>query len=450
MGGETKVTRLLAGAGVADISPVDSRYLFGYPHVDRFSAGINDPLLSSALYLSDGLTSLLFIANDIIFVSKATAARARGRIREATGIPEENILISATHTHSGPSTVDYASLAADPTVPRVDPRYLARFEDGIVAAGVAAFRNARPAKAGLALTTARVGTNRRDPAGPADPQVPVLVVREAGAGTPGAGDAIAGDAIACMLVVSMHPTVLREDSRVISGDFPGLARRYLQQHVLGTDCVVLHHTGPAGNQSPRHVVRENTVAEAQRLGAVLGQAVAGILPEITYTQEITLQARRTLIDLPRRAFPRPEEAQGKVVRAARRLEQLRQNGAPRQAIRGAEVDWFGAEETARLARLAADGGLASYYDACLPAEIQLLQMGSWAFVGWPGEIFVEYSLQVKNERPGTFVISLANGEFQGYITTAQAAAEGGYEASNAIFAPESGLALVEETLRLLR
>ncbi len=52
------------------------------------------------------------------------------------------------------------------------------------------------------------------------------------AGDPIAGDPcspIAGDPIACMLVVSMHPTVLREDSRVVSGDFPGLARQFLQQ-----------------------------------------------------------------------------------------------------------------------------------------------------------------------------------------------------------------------------
>jgi neutral ceramidase len=437
--GETKVTRLSAGAGVSDISPADSQYLFGYPHVDRFSAGINDPLLSSALFLTDGLTSLLFIANDIIFVSKATAARVRGRIREATRIPEENILISATHTHSGPSTVDYASLAADPTVPKVDQRYLARFENGIVGAATAAYRSARPAELGLAVTEARVGTNRRDPEGPADPQVPVLMVREAGAGKP----------IACMLVVSMHPTVLREDSRVVSGDFPGLARRYLQRHVLGVDCAVLHHTGPAGNQSPRHVVRENTIVEAQRLGEVLGQAVARILPKITYIQDLTLQSRRALIDLPRRAFAPPEAAQDKVARAAQRLEQLRQNGAPRQAIRGAEVDWFGAEETARLALSAGDGSLAAYYDACLPAEVQALQVGPWAFVGWPGEVFVEYGLQVKRERRGTFVISLANGELQGYITTEQAATEGGYEASNAIFAPQSGQVLVETTLRLL-
>jgi hypothetical protein len=431
---------LIAGAGVADISPLDAQYLFGYPHVDRFSTGINDPLLSSALYLADGQTSLLFIANDIIFVTKAIAARVRGRLQGATGVPAENILVSATHTHSGPSTVDYASLADDPTVPKVDPRYLARFEDGIVAAGVAAFRNARPAEAGLTLTEARVGMNRRDPAGAADPQVPVLMAREAGGGRP----------IACMLVVSMHPTVLREDSRVVSGDFPGLARRYLQQHVLGADCAVLHHTGPAGNQSPRHVVRANTVAEAQRLGEVLGQAVARVLPEITFTQDVTLASRQALINLPRRAFPSPAAAREKVARAARKLELLHQSGAARQTIRGAEVDWFGAEETARLARLAADGQLTAFHDACLPAEVQLFRVGPWVFVAWPGEIFVDYALSVKANRPDAFVISLANGELQGYITTDDAAEEGGYEASNTIFAPQSGQVLVETTLGMLR
>ena len=431
---------LIAGAGVADISPIDSQYLFGYPHVDRFSAGINDPLLSSALYLSDGLTPLLFIANDIIFVSKATAARVRGRIREATGVSEENILISATHTHSGPSTVDYASLEDDPTVPRVDPRYLARFEDGIVAAAAAAYRSARPAELGLVTTQAKVGTNRRDPDGPADPQIPVLLVRAASSGTP----------IACMLVVSMHPTVLREDSMVVSGDFPGLARQFLQQNVLGVECPVLHHTGPAGNQSPRHVVRANTVAEAQRLGEVLGRAVADVLPHVTYTQDATLQVRRALLELPRRAFPPLAEAQGKLARAAQKLEHLRRTGASRQTIRGAEVDWFGAEETTRLALIADEGRLDSYYASCLPAEVQVLQIGPWAFVGWPGEIFVDYALRVKAQLREAFVISLANGELQGYITTEQAAEEGGYEASNAIFAPQSGQALVDTTLRLLQ
>lgn len=432
---------LLAGAGVADITPQDLQYLFGYPHVQRYSTGVHDPLLSSALYLSDGRTPLLFVANDIIFVGKGTAARVRRRIEEATGVPAGHILVSATHTHSGPSTVDYISLEGDPTVPKVDERYLARFEDGIVAAGVEAFRRAAPAEVGLAVADgSAVGTNRRNPAGPADPQVPALLARAAADGRP----------IACMLVCSMHPTVLREGSTVVSADFPGMARRYLQEHLLGSDCPVLHHTGPAGNQSPRHVIHGNTLAEARRLGEALGRAVAAAAQTIRFDASLETDVRRAFLDLPRRTFPPIEEAERKLARAAEKLEQLRRSGATRQEVRLAEVDWFGAEETLRLARLAADGRLEAVYQACLPAEIQALKIGPWTFVGWPGEIFVEHALALKAQAADAYVISLANGELQGYIATEAAAAEGGYEASNAIFAPEAGRMLIEATLKLLR
>lgn len=435
------VNALFAGAGVADITPQDSLYLFGYPHVQRYSTGVHDLLLSSALYLSDGRTPLLFIANDVIFIGKATAQRVRQRIEAATGVPAAHILVSATHTHSGPSTVDYISLAQDPTVPPLDERYMRRFEEGIVAAGIEAVRRAVAAEVGLAVADGSgVGTNRRNPAGPADPQVPVLLVRSAAGGRP----------IACMLVCSMHPTVLREDSTVVSADFPGMARRYLQERLLGADCPVLHHTGPAGNQSPRHVVHGNTLAEARRLGEVLGRAVAEAIGRIRFTAGPELEVRRTFLDLPRRVFPTVAEAERRLEAAAQKLARLRASGAPRQKVRGAEVDWFGAEETLWLARLAAEGRLEPVYRSCLPAEVQIMRIGPWAFVGWPGEIFVEHGLAVKAQVADTYIISLANGELQGYIATEMAAVEGGYEASNAIFAPEAGHKLIEATLELLR
>lgn len=89
------------------------------------------------------------------------------------------------------------------------------------------------------------------------------------------------------------------------------------------------------------------------------------------------------------------------------------------------------------------------YAACLPAEVQALRVGPWQFVGWPGEIFIEHALAVKARYKDTFIISLANGELQGYIATEAEAADGGYEVNNAIFAPTTGNVLVEATLKLL-
>ena len=80
----------------------------------------------------------------------------------------------------------------------------------------------------------------------------------------------------------------------------------------------------------------------------------------------------------------------------------------------------------------------------------MIGIGGHTYVGWPGEVFVEYGLALRNANPNAFLITLANGELQGYIVTPEAAREGGYEASNAVFAAESGGILVEHTLRLLQ
>jgi hypothetical protein len=62
---------------------------------------------------------------------------------------------------------------------------------------------------------------------------------------------------------------------------------------------------------------------------------------------------------------------------------------------------------------------------------------------------VEYALALKKRHPNVFPISLANGELQGYIVTQEAVAEGGYEASNALFSWRSGPLLVEAAAELV-
>ena len=85
----------------------------------------------------------------------------------------------------------------------------------------------------------------------------------------------------------------------------------------------------------------------------------------------------------------------------------------------------------------------------MPAEIHLMRIGPWTFVGWQGEVFIEYALAVRKANPDTFVCTCANGAMAGYIATEAAAAEGGYEASTSVFAPESGQRLVEATQKLI-
>ena len=151
------------------------------------------------------------------------------------------------------------------------------------------------------------------------------------------------------------------------------------------------------------------------------------------------------------SFPTVDQAQEQLDRAAKRFEALRRSAADGRSVRTAECDWFGAEETLTLARATATGRLRDAIASATPAEIALMRIGPWAFVGWPGEGFVEFSLRVKTRYPKCYVISLANGELQGYLATDEAVRQGWYEAMNAVFSnPEAGTAIVEKTLELLQ
>lgn len=431
-----------AGAAVVDITPSGSVFLFGYPHVERMSVGVHDPLECAALYVEAGEGSAIFIANDLIFFTRDFAEEVRRRISVATRVPVEAIMLTATHTHSGPVMIDSLSNAADSVVPKADPSYLAWVAERMVEAASAAVAAAVPAE--LALTVARakgVGCNRHDPAGPADPEVPVLLARTVAGRKP----------IGCMVVYAMHPTVLHEDSRWISADFPGYTRRWLRERVLGAACPVIYHLGAAGNQSPRHMTRANTFEEAERIGTNLARRIEAAIGGIASFRPVdTIRSRRVTLDLEPRNFPTVERAVEVLRQTRARFEKARADNASKQEVRTAECDVFGAEKTVLFAEAKADGRLAEAIRCASPAEIQVIRVGPWCFVGWPGEFFVEYGLALKTRAAeGTFLVTLANGELQGYIATPKAVEAGLYEATNAVFDAGNGERFVERTLELI-
>ena len=418
------VHELLAGAASVDITPEASLHLFGYPHTARNSTGVHDPLLSSALYLRAGDERQLYIGNDVIFVPKDLASRARARLSASTGVPESAICLTATHTHSGPVTVAYASNVDDRTVPLPDPAFLQQLEDGIVAAGELAAAVAVPAEMAFAVADGScVGGNRRHPDGPSIPEVPAWFLRHVESQDP----------IALMLIVSMHPTVLHEDSTLYSGDFPGLARKHLQEAWLGTNVPVIYHTGACGNQSPRHVVRGNTFEEAGRLGGALADSVIVSMASPKFTARVALGHGATSARLPLRSFPNEAQAAAALDTAQARFAALKKSKPGSPETRTAEVDLFGAQETLTLAKAAKKGTINAAAETCMPAEVQCFHLDGQRIAAFPGEIFVEFILDLQAEFPKLHAITMANGELQGYLVTEEAVREGGYEANNALF-----------------
>ena len=169
-----------------------------------------------------------------------------------------------------------------------------------------------------------------------------------------------------------------------------------------------------------------------------------------FKEWVSLSVQQSYIMLPKKEFMSINAAEEKVIIVKNQLEQMRRDNAPGSEIRTVECDWFGAEENKQLAEMAKNGRLKQVYQSVLPAEINIISIDNKQFVFLPGEMFVEYSLIIKENSPGnTFITSLSNGVLAGYIVTEAAEQEGGYEASNSIFPASAGQVLMNQVIDML-
>ncbi len=434
--------KLQAGAAIIDVTPQKPMFLHGYPHVERISESVHDPLYASALIIDNGITQIGFCAVDVVFISKEITEKVRSRVHKETGITKQNLMISASHTHSGP--VIFNDIFIDPVVPKADPEYISYLVEKLVHVYLDAFKSKKVCK--IAITTANgsgVGGNRRSKTDAVDPEVPIMVLK----------DIITDKVIALSTIYCMHPTVLHEDSKFYSADFPGYTRAYVKKE-LGEEVILLYHTGPSGNQSPRHFIQSNTFDEAERLGFMLGKRIVERtrkLESSDYKEWISLSVQQSNIMLPKKEFMSINAAEEKVIIVKNKLEQMRRDNAPGSEIRTVECDWFGAEENKQLAEMAKNGRLNQVYQSILPADISIIGIDNNQFIFLPGEIFVEYSLIIKENSLGnTFITSLSNGVLAGYIVTEVAEQEGGYEASNSIFPAIAGQVFMNKVIDMLK
>ena len=102
-------TQLHAGAATSNITPKLGVHMQGYL-TDRLADDIADELFAKAIVLRNDDTALAIVVCDLIACYQEHVDIARARAAALTGIPAENILIAATHTHYGPVTMDIAGI----------------------------------------------------------------------------------------------------------------------------------------------------------------------------------------------------------------------------------------------------------------------------------------------------------------------------------------------------
>ena len=130
-----------AGASIVDINPGKFPVRVNAMFTERSGGKVVDPLTARALAMDDGKVKIVFCVVDTCMMARDLIDAAKKQASEATGIPADKMLVSATHTHSAPSAMGCLGS-------RIDPEYAAMLPGKISEAIIAAVKNLQPARVG--------------------------------------------------------------------------------------------------------------------------------------------------------------------------------------------------------------------------------------------------------------------------------------------------------------
>jgi neutral ceramidase len=439
-----------AGASKTVITPPNGVNMAGYYNA-RGSTGVLDDIHARALVIDDGTTRAGLVTLDLIGTPRELVEAVRAAVDKGGQLPGAHVMISATHAHTGPVPGNIPRVPETPNGGRPDPesahgKYLATLP-GIIAASISqAAANLSPVSvSGVAGECAdlafcrrfymRDGTvgwnpgklnpNAMTATGPTDPQVQAIFFeapRKAG---------VFGPALAIYANFSMHPDTV--SGTKISADYPGVLSRLMGAY-HGPDCITLYGNGTCGNLNHLDTSwerRQGGIEETNRIGTILAAAI--------FRAE---KMQRTLI-------PGPVRVKSVTVPLSVPVVAPEQAEMARETVRGAGGKTPAFMQLVRANRLL---DLAPREGKPIPAEVQVISMGQdVAWIGLPGEVFVELGLALKKRSPfrHTIITTLTNGNW-GYIPDRRSYAEGAYEAESARVEPGSGEKLIDSAVELLK
>ncbi len=413
---------LTGGCAKVNITPPLGLKLIGSK--GQPSDAVLDELFAKALVLHDGTTTLALVSIDLLYTPLEEITNpVRALIKAKTGIAEQNVMICASHTHSGPEVFTNWKLDPEDHVDEseIDQAYLKTLIREMAGAVELAHRNRRVVRIGAALgQLPEVIYNRRPrradgkvqmaftlPAeiaathcvqkgldgstrvtftfpedappltfGPIDPDVFALRVEGAGGGI-----------LASLVSFGCHPVcVYPFQSTAVSADYPAHATRVVERAEGGVSLFAL---GLAGNIVPR----QRDVGPCAQIGRALGGEAVRRLQFVSTTDKVALGSGSRAVTLPTK------------------------NGKPES----------------------------------ITTEIQVLRLGEIYLLGLPGEVLVEVGLAIKSRADlETLFITTMTNDSIGYVCHRQAYDEGAYEpGAGTNLAPGAGEIIIEQSLALL-
>lgn len=243
-----------AGSAWVDITPPPGLKMSGFAARTKVATGVHDRLGVRALAIGDTAIAVA----DVL----GCDAKMSARVRDRCVLPAQRVIVTGLHNHGGPCVLTRMADGLDPT-------YMGKLEDGLVAAIDQAVAHQQPATLGMGMgADPDVARNRRHPGGRVDPSLPVLRVRDT-----------AGRVIAVLVCYACHPVVLGADNLLWTADYPHFVRTTIEAAYPGALAIFL--TGCAGDANNGHDAHasqslaptsDRSFAEAKALGQRIGAA----------------------------------------------------------------------------------------------------------------------------------------------------------------------------------
>ncbi|TWU56088.1 neutral/alkaline non-lysosomal ceramidase N-terminal domain-containing protein [Rubripirellula reticaptiva] len=419
---------LRAGAYAADITPTTFPVESSGSMTRRTADKAHDPLHARCLVIDNGETQIAIVTCDSCMIPREIYDAAKEAASRITGIPTQHILCSATHTHTAASaTPTFQSPAAE--------NYVGFLTEQITQSIVRAHSQLEPARIGWAIgNNPRQVFNRRwflrpgvsindpfdrgsdrvrmnppansrdllQPAGPVDPEVPVLAVQ-----------AIDGRPIAVWANYSLH-YVGGVPADSLSADYFGQFARQIADLIDAGETeppfVAAMTNGTSGDINNINFFEGGGHQQPfEQIRIVAGDVAASAqsaYQRVRFETWVPIKMRETEIELGVRRPDKDEIA---------RAQKLIEDAAPGP---WSDRRLIYANETLDLAK----------YPAAVKVKLQAIRIGDLGIVSSPCETFVETGLAIKQLSPlkPTFTIELANG-YNGYLPTPGQHALGGYE-----------------------
>lgn len=428
-----------------DITPPKGLELGGYPHYPRNNTGFHDPLYAACLYLNNGTEEIAMVTLDLLFFSKKHVTEVRRRVEAACGMTGKNIMISCSHTHSGPWAAGRLDIESLEKGVEQDADYVEALISKIVGiitdAKATSFSAAFTYGTTLCGAESGIGGNRRIPGGPHDPLVSVMAVKDE-------ADAVRG----VFVNYTLHPTFIHEWSDVCTADYPAYLKLEIEETVPGA--LVGFSQGCSGNQSSRYYRQGESYDEAERVGRTLGKAACKVLQKAEWITDMPIKVASDTLEIELRNFGTEEELRAQVAHDEAIYKDLyarygsSTNREEYYLWQNANLKLLGSEDQLGYILMQKKGVKIELLEDEIPAEVQVIRLGGLCVIGFPGEAFVEYGLYLKAMAGFGMVVvnELTNGCLPGYLYTPESLVTGGYETDTSMLAPTFGKHLIEKVL----